>query len=169
MELDLWSSWSTVVGAAGGGVVVYLAALVACRVAGRRTLAQLSAFDIVVTIAIGSIAAATAVPHGAAIADGVVVLLSFVAMQTVVGFLRQRLRWIRRLTDFAPEVIVRDGVVDLPSSPMSAQMTVDELHARLRSHQVEDLDGVVVAILEADGSVTVTTSSVPGRLFHLDR
>ena len=169
VDLVLWSSWPTAVGAAVGGAVVYVAALLACRLAGRRTLAQLSAFDIVVTIAIGSIAASTAVPHDAGIADGILVLLSFIAMQTVVGALRQRVAWFRRLTDFAPEVVVRDGRVDLSRSLVGAQMTIDELHARLRTRQVGDVGEVVVAILEADGSVTVSTGRTAGPLFDVER
>jgi hypothetical protein len=60
--MDEWlgASWRTVGFVVVGTVATYLSTLVAIRLAGRRTVAQLSSFDIVVTVAIGSLVASTA-------------------------------------------------------------------------------------------------------------
>ncbi len=51
------ASWDVVGFVVLSTVAMYLSVLIGVRIAGRRTLAQLSAFDAVVTIALGSIGA----------------------------------------------------------------------------------------------------------------
>ncbi len=47
MDLSLWSSGGQVAATAVQTALMYLVAIVAARMAGRRTLAQMSAFDVV--------------------------------------------------------------------------------------------------------------------------
>jgi uncharacterized membrane protein YcaP (DUF421 family) len=161
MELDLWSPPLHILGSVVRGLLVYVAALVAVRVAGRRSLAQLSAFDAVVTIAIGSIAATTAVPAAASVVDGTAVLLAFLGAQVTVSGVRRRWPRLSKLTDFAPEAVVLDGEIRLPASPTSTQMTVEELHGKLRQAGIGDVDHVAAAILESSGQLSVTTERRP--------
>lgn len=167
MEIELWSTAFSVAGSAVRGLIVYACALVTIRLVGRRTVAQLSAFDAVVTIAIGSVAAGAALRTGASVADGVAVLLTFVVLQALVGAVRKRVPRLRRLLDFPPEVIVRDGKPSLPSSPLSAQMTIDELQGRLRRAGIADIGAVTVAVLEATGDVTATVEDPKGTLYDI--
>jgi uncharacterized membrane protein YcaP (DUF421 family) len=110
-----------------------------------------------VTIALGSLAAGAALPSDPALLDFVGVLLTFLAMQVLIGAIRQRSRSVRSLLDFRPLVIVRDGEVSLRTSLWSAQMTDDELESRLRREGVGELAGARVVVLEPTGKVSVTT------------
>lgn len=142
--------WTVLVSA-----VMYASVLLATRVAGRRTLSQLSAFDALTTIAIGTILGSTAISRDISYVEGVAATVTLFTLQILVGFARQRSHTVRRLLDFAPVTIVRDGEVDLPSGPLGPQLTIDEVHSQLRHHGHAGPDGVERAVLEPMGGLSV--------------
>ncbi len=136
---------------ASGTAAIYLSTLVAVRVAGRRTLARLSGFDIVITVALGSLLASTAVSREPSYVQGMAALVTLLTLQVVVAAARRRLPFVARLLEFEPRVVMRDGEVDLDASPLGAQLSRGELEAALRQHGVFDPTGVRVLILEPTG------------------
>lgn len=157
MELRLWSDLGQATGALVATVIVYLVVLVAVRVAGRRTTAQLSAYDTLVTVALGTSLATTALPAHPAVADGLVVLATLLALQLLIGALRQRSAAVRRAVDFAPEVVVAEGELRQGRTLLSAQLTAGEIESQLRRNGVRDTDDVVVMVLEPGGAFSVRT------------
>jgi uncharacterized membrane protein YcaP (DUF421 family) len=166
MDLPLWSSWSTFTGAVVAAMAAYLFTIVAVRISGRRTVTQMSAYDVVVTVAIGTIAASTALPSNPALADGAAVLVTFLLLQALIGVLRQRSAFIQRWVDFRAEAVVRDGEPDLRSAPWTAQLTRSDLESRLRQSGIGELSEARLAVLEPTGKLTVTREEVPPELFR---
>ena len=82
---QLWSGFEQTGDVAVRTVLAYVVALALVRLAGRRTLAQLSAFDIVVTIAAGTVVGSTALPSRPAVSDGVTVLATLMLLQVLLG------------------------------------------------------------------------------------
>ena len=134
--------------------LIYGSALLTVRLAGRRTITQLSAFDAVVTIALGSLVATTAVTRTTSYAEGLTAMVTLLALQTGLATLRQRSDRVRRLVDFEPEVLVHQGAPSLSRRPGSSQVTEEELWSRLRQKGVRLTSGTLV-ILEPDGSMSV--------------
>jgi uncharacterized membrane protein YcaP (DUF421 family) len=155
--MDEWlgASWRTVGYVVVATVATYLSTIVAIRLAGRRTVAQLSSFDIVVTVAIGSLVASTAASSDPSYMEGMTALVTLLLLQVGIAALRQRSAALRRVLDFKPETVVDAGRVDLPTGPLSSQMTGDELRSRLREQGVFDLDDVTLVVVEPTGSVSV--------------
>ena len=155
--MDEWlgASWGTVGFVVLGTVATYVSTLAAIRLAGRRTVAELSAFDVVVTVAIGSLVASTAASDDPGYAQGVTALVTLLVLQVVIAALRQRSATLRRLLDFKPETVVDGGRVHLPSGPLSSQMTWDELQSKLRERGVFDLDDVILVVVEPTGELSV--------------
>ena len=149
------ANWATIGYVAASTTAIYWSALLAIRIAGRRTVARLSAFDIVITIALGSLVASTAVSRDPSYAQGATALVTLLVLQVVAAGLRQRFAVVRRLLDFAPCVVVRDGELRIPSTPLGPQISEDELFSRLREQGVFNLQGVRVVIIEPTGAVSV--------------
>lgn len=149
------ASWETIGYVSAGTVAMYLSTVTAARIAGRRTLAQISAFDTIVTIAIGSLLATTAVSREASYAEGMAALLTLLGLQLGVAAMRRRFSRFRRIIEFRPELVVRDGAVRLDRSIFGAQLTRGELESRLRQHGAFDLGNAVIVILEPTGKVSV--------------
>ncbi len=157
------SSWATVGFVAASTAAIYLTTLVAVRIAGRRTVSQMSAFDVVVTIALGTLLSSTAVSPTPSYAHGVTALVTLLMLQIGVAAIRQRVPRLRRIVDFAPRVLLRDGQPQLGMSPFGPQLTHDELLSRLRQRGVLSLDDAAVVILEPNGKVSVVRAGqVPG-------
>lgn len=151
----LGSSWQTVAYVVASTAAIYCSTVVAVRVAGRRTVTEFSAFDVVVTIALGSIIATTAVSREPSYAQGITAVVTLLALQVVAGALRQRSRRMRRLLDFPPCVVARDGRFELPATPWGPQLTADEIRSMLRQRGVHSLDGVHLVIVEPGGGLSV--------------
>lgn len=155
MDLHLFSSLDQLAGTVVATVLLYIATLVVMRIAGRRTLTRISAFDVLVTILIGTVIGSSMLPERPAILDGVGVLLTLAAMQVAVAALRQRSRHFSRLIDYQPITVVRNGHPDLRRDLSSAQLTVPDLMSLLRREGVLSVDGASLAILEPQGGISV--------------
>jgi uncharacterized membrane protein YcaP (DUF421 family) len=86
-----WSSmfyqdWSGIVRTLIVGTLAYGALIVSLRISGKRTLAKLNAFDLIVTVALGSTLATIVLSEDVALAEGVAALLLLIALQYVVAF-----------------------------------------------------------------------------------
>lgn len=155
--MDEWlgTTWSTAGFVALGTALIYISMVVGIRIAGRRTVSQMSAFDFVITVALGSLLATTAVSKDVSFLQGLVALVTLLVLQTLVAFLRQRFGWFRHLADFRPKLLRDGGPTRLSQAPTGAQLTHEELRSKLRQKGVFDYDDPVVVILEADGSISV--------------
>ncbi len=161
MVPELWSSLPETISTVVKVLLIYVGAVAALRIAGRRTLAQLSAFDIVVTIAIGSTIASAVVPSDAAVSDALVVLVTLLCSQVVIAAARQRFPRTRKVLDFAPLAVFQDGKLELRRTPTSAQLTPEEVYAMLRQKRVFDLGDVRLVVLEPTGNISVSRSAPP--------
>lgn len=157
---DGWfgASWQEVFRVVTTTLAIYVTVVAGLRVAGRRTVSQMSAFDFVVTIAIGSLVASTALSPDSTYGRGVAAIGTLLIAQQIVAVIRQRFPGTRRLLDFQPQPIYTGGELKLRHSPLTAQVTEAELHSKLRRAGVEDLDEVSLVILEPDGRVSVMRS-----------
>ncbi len=153
--------WRTIGAVALVTTAMYASTLVAVRLAGRRTIAQLSAFDVVTTIAIGTLLGSTAVSRDPNYVQGLTALVTLLALQVAVATLRRRYHWLRRLLDFQPLVIVRDGKFDAPTGPLGPQITRDEMLSALRRQAVFDTENVRVVVLEPTGALSVNRLADP--------
>jgi uncharacterized membrane protein YcaP (DUF421 family) len=148
----LGSTPTAVVTAVASMVAIYLAVVVATRVAGPRSLAQMSAFDFIATVAVGSMTASVGL-GSVPLVDGVVAVATLFALQFVVGLVR-RTRVLRGAIDNQPLLLVRDGEV-LEDHLRAARLTHDDLRSHLRSADVTDLRAVRAVVLETTGAVSV--------------
>lgn len=158
MEEWFGASWNDVLRVMTSTLAIYVTVVVGLRIAGRRTVSQMSAFDFVVTIAIGSLVATTALSPNPSYGRGLVALITLLAAQQVVAVVRQRIPATRRVLDFAPEPLYSDGKLNLRTNPLTAQVTEAELHSKLRRHGITSLENVNLVVLEPDGRVSVLRS-----------
>jgi uncharacterized membrane protein YcaP (DUF421 family) len=149
---ELGSTWVAVTVALVSMVVVYLAMIVATRTAGPRSLAQMSAFDFVATVALGSITASVGL-GSVPVVDGLVAVATLFGLQYAVGHIR-RARVLGGAIDNAPLLLVRDGEV-FEDHLSAARMTHDDLRQHLRQANVTDIRDVRAVVLETTGGVSV--------------
>lgn len=153
------TTWADVGWVVASTVAFYVTTFAAVRIAGRRTLTQLSAFDVLVTIALGSLLATTVVSDDPSYARGAAALLTLLGLQVGFAWLRMKIPVLRRVLEFPPEeLLAEDGSLDLPSSPLSAQLTEEEVMTALRQAGIFDRSQVSVIILEPTGKLSFKTA-----------
>lgn len=153
-----FDSWISLGRTALAGVIAYAVLIVFLRISGKRTLAKLNAFDLVITVAIGSTFSAVLTSKDLPIADGVLALGLLVALQYLVAWMSIRARWFDRLVKSRPVAVFSDVQFD-EQAMRGERIARDEVLMAVRSAGVQDLNGVYMVVLETDGSLSVLPRS----------
>ena len=154
MELIFFNSWQALFRTAVIGVLAYATLVVFLRVSGRRTLSKMNAFDMVVTVALGSTLATVLLNKNVTLAQGAMAFALLIGMQFAVTWSSVRAGWVRRMVTGEPALLFYQGTL-LPKALLSARVTEDEVRAAVRSAGLAGLDGVEAVVLETDGSFSV--------------
>jgi uncharacterized membrane protein YcaP (DUF421 family) len=154
----LFQDWEGIVRTLLVGAPAYLLLVLSLRVSGKRTLAKLNAFDLVVTVALGSTLATILLSEEVALAEGVAVIILLITLQWLVTMTSVRSRSFAKLVRSEPTLLLRDGE-RLPQAMRRARVTEDELSSVIRQSSTPDPSLVRAVILESDGSFSVIGES----------
>ncbi len=149
-----FEAWAGVVRVLAVGPLAYGGLVLLLRVSGKRTLAKLNAFDLIVTVALGSTLATVLLSKTVPLAEGITALLLLVTLQYVVAWLSIRSSWFSDLVKSEPTLLLRDGEF-LDGALRDQRVTQTEVRAALRSSGVAEPAGAAAVILETDGSLSV--------------
>lgn len=145
--------------------LAYVALVTMLRATGKRTLAKLNAFDLVITVAIGSTLATVVLSSDVSLAEGVLALFVLVALQLAVSWTSARSRVVERLAKSEPTLLYRSGFLD--GAVRRERVTPDEVRQVARAQGHATLDDVAAIVLETDGSLSVL-DTVPADLGRSD-
>lgn len=158
----MWfDSWGDLLRVIAVGTAAYVALVVALRLSGKRTLAKLNAFDLVVTVALGSTLATILLSADVAWAEGVAAFFVLVVLQLFVSWSTSRTRSFRSLVTAQPTTVLRDGVLD-EAAMATQRLAPAEVRQAVRSTGVGGLDQVARVVLETDGTLSVITADKLG-------
>jgi uncharacterized membrane protein YcaP (DUF421 family) len=134
--------------------LVYVVFLAALRLSGKRELGQFTIFDLaLVLLAANALQPAITGPD-ATLPGGLIILVTLFVLNHLVAIARSRSKVLRRILDYAPTVIARDGAW-IPKALAREQLDEDDLAAALREHELESVTDVKLAVLEHDGSISI--------------
>jgi uncharacterized membrane protein YcaP (DUF421 family) len=135
--------------------LVYLFLMVLLRLTGKRTLAQITTFDFVLLLIVSEGTQQALIGEDNSMINGAIVVSTLIGLNILMSLLKQRSRWIDRLLDGIPLVIVADGK---PLKDRMDKARVDEedvLDAAREIHGLESMDQIRHAILERDGQISI--------------
>lgn len=136
------------------GPLAYAALVLVLRVSGKRTLSKLNAFDLVVTVALGSTLATVLLSKSVALAEGLLAFLLLVGLQYVVAWMSARSRRFSGLVKSEPTLLLHRGRF-LEEAMRDQRVTRQEVLAALRSSGVAEARQAAAVVLETDGSLSV--------------
>jgi uncharacterized membrane protein YcaP (DUF421 family) len=136
------------------GTLAYAALIVLLRVSGKRTLSKLNAFDLVVTVSLGSTLATILLSRDVALVEGVVALTLLIGLQFVVTWLSVRSARFGGLVKADPMLLFFRGQF-LRAAMRRARVTEDEVLAAVRENRFASLDEVEAVVLETAATLTV--------------
>lgn len=141
-----------------GAIAFYVALIVASRISGLRAYSKMSAFDFPLTVAVGSLVAATILTPDPPLLRAAVILATILLMQAGVALARSRSEAVRTLTDNQPLLLARNGQL-IHANLRSARISVSEVRAKLREANAHSLQDVQAVVLETTGDVSVLHGS----------
>lgn len=136
------------------GVLAYAAVIAILRISGKRTLAKMNAFDLVVTVALGSTLSSILLSKDVALLEGVLALVVLTLLQFVIAWASLRWRWAEHVAKSDARILLRDGIIDGPAL-RDERVTRDEVLAAVRGGGYGGLDAIAAVVLETDGSFSV--------------
>lgn len=134
---------------------MYFTLVIAFRLAGKRTLVEITPFDLVLLLIIAEAVGPAMLDDDPSFTTSLLVVISLIGCQLVLSLLQSRFEVIDRLVDGRPILLVEDGRL---------------LHDRLRTFRVDEvaimeaarelqglerLDQVKFAVLERSGRITI--------------
>jgi uncharacterized membrane protein YcaP (DUF421 family) len=134
---------------------IYFLLLTMIRLSGRRTLGEMTAFDLVLFLVIGGATQRALIGQDYSITNAVIVIATFGIIQVGLTFVQRDVPSLRRLLHGIPTIVVEHGNV-LHDRLRRARITLDDVMAAARvAHGIERLDQIKFAILEANGKISV--------------
>jgi uncharacterized membrane protein YcaP (DUF421 family) len=136
--------------------VVYVLLWGVVRGTGKRELAELGPFDLVLLIVLGDVVQQAITQEDMSITGGLIVLATMATIVVIVREVTLRSRRARALIEGNPTMIVHDCQVR-PEAMRIERLPMAELLEAARSKGIEDLATVRYAILEPNGRFSFIT------------
>jgi len=138
-------------------LIIYFLLLILTRLMGRKLLSQMTYFDFVTGITIGTIGATFITVE----VKGFIILLSPVILSLLViatGYLTLKSVPARKILEGEPLVLIQNGKI-LEDNLKNVRYNIDDLMMLLREKKVFNMDEVEFAILEPNGKLSVQKKS----------
>ena len=137
------------------GLMVYLFLLILFRIAGRRTLGNITNFDFVLLLIISEATQNAMIGNDYSVTNGFLVILTLVGLDILFSFMKQRFPTMERYVDGLPLVLVNQG---RPQKELMNRARVDEqdiLASAREKHGLERMEQIKYAILETNGMISI--------------
>ena len=157
----MFDSWLGLLRVVVVGVLAYAGVIAILRTSGKRTLAKMNAFDLVVTVALGSTLATILLSKDVALLEGLLALVVLAVLQFVIAWGSVRWHWVEAVAKSAPRRLLSDGVID-DAALRDERVTRDEVLAAVRSGSFGGIEAIAAVVLETDGSLSVIPRSQAG-------
>ena len=134
---------------------MYLALMVLFKIAGRRSLAELTTFDFVLLMMIGEATQQALLGDDFSITNGILVIVTLIAIDVGLSLLKQRSGWVSKLIDGEPTIIVENGKVLHRRLRHARLIEADVMEAARSSQGIERLEEIKFAIIERNGKISI--------------
>lgn len=135
-------------------VFAYCAVFLFLKLSGRRGIRQLSLFELVVILTLGSAAGDVSFYEDVPLLPVTMVFVTLLALYRLTTFATAHSKRFETLVDGKPVTVIEDGLYKLESLE-GLNMSSSELFMELRQRGVEHIGQVRLAILEIDGEVSL--------------
>jgi uncharacterized membrane protein YcaP (DUF421 family) len=134
-------------------LVAFVFVLLLTRVVGRRELASLQPFDLILLVMIGDLVQQGVTQNDFSITGMLLVGSTIGLLAVLVSWTSFRFPRLRPMLDGEPVIVVQDGE-PIRKNLNRNRLTLDELRAAARQEQIASIDDVQWAVLETSGRIS---------------
>ncbi|MGP4062473.1 DUF421 domain-containing protein [Halobacillus sp. H74] len=134
--------------------LAYVTLLALTRFMGRKEISQMTFFNFVSAISIGTIGASLAIDSALSVRNGMIAIIAWSALTVTLGFIDIKSKKARQTIEGQPIILIRNGRI-MDEALRKTRLDLDELGALLRKKNVFSFSEVDYAIFETDGTLSV--------------
>ncbi len=138
--------------------IVYLAIVAFIRIFGKKELSQLSVIDLVFILLISNSVQNAMVGDSTSLQGGLVAAATLFALNAILRLLIYRFKPVEKFLEGQSVMLVYQGIINFENMKKE-KITQEELNASIREHGVEHISDVNLAVLEADGNISVLSDN----------
>ncbi|ELQ15433.1 hypothetical protein A986_16231 [Pseudomonas fluorescens BRIP34879] len=134
---------------------IYLVLMVLFKIAGRRSLAELTTFDLVLLMVIGEATQQALLGDDFSLTNALLVIATLITIDIGLSLIKQRSRWFSRLLDGGPTIVVENGQLLHERLKRARLDEGDILEAARCAQGIVEIRQIKFAILERNGKLSV--------------
>jgi uncharacterized membrane protein YcaP (DUF421 family) len=150
----LFNDWHSVLRIIVISAATYVLVVGLLRVLGEEALAKMSAYDLLVTVALGSLLASIPFGSGVTVADGMAAIGTYLILQQVMRWAIKRSKRAERFVRDVPQIMVWDGQF-IEHTMLKDSILKAEIRAAVRRAGLSSISQALAVILENDGDWSV--------------
>lgn len=135
-------------------VIAFLVLFITTRIIGRKEISQMTFFNFVSAIAIGSITANLAVNSQLSITHGLIAIVGWGILTFLIASIDLKSKNARRITSGEPIIVIKEGKI-MEQALRSTRLNIDTLSSMLRQQSIFSIQEVEYAIFETSGKLSV--------------
>lgn len=134
--------------------LAFFVLMILTRLLGKKQMSQMTYFNYITGITIGSLTANIISTSSESITDEITGLLWWVFLVLLIAYITLKSSKLRIIIDGQPTILIRKGKL-LKNTLKSTRLNLDDLSMMLRSKDIFSIADVDYAILEPNGQITV--------------
>ena len=138
---------------------MYAFLLIVFRIMGKRSLAQITAFDFVLLLIVGEATQQAIIGEDFSLITAFVVITTLMLLDLGLSLMKARWPALDPILDSVPLVIVEDGQLIADRARRERIDLADVLAAARERHGLERLDQIKYAVLERSGGISIVPKS----------
>jgi uncharacterized membrane protein YcaP (DUF421 family) len=135
-------------------LIMFIVILTSLRLLGKRGVKQLSVFELVVIIGLGSAAGDPMFYKDVGILPALIVFTMVVSLYTLVTYMIGKNKKFEKLVEGKPVCLIKNGVFSIDNFKKET-LGEDEFFAELRLQSISQLGQIEQAIVESSGSISI--------------
>ncbi|WP_214804831.1 MULTISPECIES: DUF421 domain-containing protein [unclassified Exiguobacterium] len=148
------------------GFLAYISLIIFLRISGKRTLTKLNAFDLVITVALGSTLSTILLSKDVSLLEGLTALTLLILMQFIMTFIAVRFEKFNKLIKSEPRLLYLRGEF-LERAMKKERISKNEILQAVRNKGIGGLEEVKAVVLETDGSLSIIKGELEDTLPEL--
>ncbi|BBI34222.1 DUF421 domain-containing protein [Cohnella abietis] len=135
-------------------LISFILVLTIAKILGKHTLAQMTYYDFVSSITLGSITGNLAFNYALKTTQLTIALLTFGGISYIVALITLKNRKLRKSLSGKPTIVIENGKI-MEENLKKLQFSLDTLDQELREKDIFDIQEVEYAVLELNGKLSV--------------
>ena len=139
-------------------IAVYVALLIVFRIAGRRSLGNITNFDMVVLLIISESVQQALIGDDYSLINAALVFVTLVVLDIGLSLLRLRFRKMDAYIQGVPTILIEEGKCQVDRMRRARVDLADIMESARLKHGLERLDQIRYAVLETNGEISIIPS-----------